>query len=58
MTADFARERGLEVDLVEYEKLMEEQKERARSSNSFTSVVPESLTIKGLLLLRIRVQLR
>ena len=47
MTADFARERGLEVDLVEYEKLMEEQKERARSSNSFTSVVPESLTIKG-----------
>ena len=26
MTADFARERGLEVDLVEYEKLMEEQK--------------------------------
>ena len=47
MTADFARERGLEVDLVEYEKLMQEQKERARSSNSFTSVVPESLTIKG-----------
>ena len=47
MTADFARERGLDVDLVEYEKLMEEQKERARSSNSFTSVVPESLTIKG-----------
>ena len=47
MTADFARERGLGLDLVEYEKLMLEQKERARSSNSFTSVIPESLTILG-----------
>jgi len=47
MTADFARENGLEVDLVEYENLMLQQKERARSSNSFSSVVPESLSIEG-----------
>jgi len=47
MTADFARENGLEVDLVEYEELMLQQKERARSSNSFSSVLPESLSIEG-----------
>ena len=47
MTADFARENGLEVDLVEYQELMLQQKERARSSNSFNSVLPESLSIKG-----------
>ena len=47
MTADFAREKGLEVDLVGYEKLMLEQKERARSSSSFSSVIPESLSIDG-----------
>ena len=45
MTADFARENGLEVDLIEYEELMLQQKERARSSNSFSSVLPESLSI-------------
>ena len=47
MTADFARENGLQVDLVEYEELMFQQKERARSSNSFSSVLPESLSIEG-----------
>ena len=47
MTADFAREKGLEVDLVEYEELMLQQKERARSSSSFSSVLPESLSIEG-----------
>ncbi len=47
MTADFARENGLEVDLVEYEELMLQQKERARSSSSFSSVLPESLSIEG-----------
>ena len=47
MTADFARENDLEVDLVEYEELMLKQKERARSSSSFSSVLPESLSIEG-----------
>ena len=47
MTADYARENGLEVDLVKYEELMLQQKERARSSSSFSSVIPESLSIEG-----------
>jgi alanyl-tRNA synthetase len=47
MTADFARENGLEVDLVEYDELMLQQKERGRSSSSFNSVIPESLSIEG-----------
>ena len=47
MTADFAREKGLEIDLATYEELMLQQKDRARSSSSFTSVLPESLSIKG-----------
>ena len=47
MTADFAREKGFELDLVEYEELMLQQKERARSSSSFSSVLPESLSLEG-----------
>ena len=47
MTADFARERDLIVDLDEYEALMLEQKERARSSSNFNTLIPESLNIEG-----------
>ena len=47
MTADFAREKGFEVDLVKYEELMLQQKDRARSSSSFSSVLPESISISG-----------
>ena len=47
MTADYAREKGFELDLVEYEELMLQQKERARSSSSFSSVLPESLSLEG-----------
>ena len=47
MTADFAREKGFELDLDKYEELMLQQKERARSSSSFSSVLPESLSIEG-----------
>ena len=36
MTADFARENGLQVDLVEYEELMLQQKERAVSYTHLT----------------------
>jgi alanyl-tRNA synthetase len=47
MTADFAREKGLVVDLELYDSLMLEQKERARSSSNFSSLIPESLNIQG-----------
>ena len=47
MTADFARERGLTIDTDLYQSLMDEQKERARSSSNFISLVPESLNIEG-----------
>ena len=47
MTADFARERDLIVDLDQYEALMLEQKERARSSSNFNTLIPESLNIEG-----------
>ena len=47
MTADYAREKGLEVDLAKYDELMVQQKDRARSASSFSSVLPESLSIKG-----------
>ena len=47
MTADFARERDLTIDEDKYEVLMQKQKERARSSSNFNSIIPESLDIKG-----------
>ena len=47
MTADFARERGLDLDLDGYESLMQEQKDRARSASNFDSMIPESLNIQG-----------
>ncbi len=47
MTADFARERNLIVDMEMYDSLMLEQKERARSSGNFSSIIPESLNIEG-----------
>jgi len=47
MTADFARERNLTIDEDTYEVLMQKQKERARSSSNFNSIIPESLDIRG-----------
>ena len=47
MTADFARERNLEVDLNNYEELMLEQRRRARASSNFAAVLPESISIEG-----------
>ena len=47
MTADFARENNLKVDLKEYEKSMNKQKERGREASAFSSVLPESLNLKG-----------
>ena len=47
MTADFAREKNLTVDMDSYNSLMLEQKDRARSSSNFSSIIPESLEIQG-----------
>ena len=47
MTADFARENNLKVDLKGYEKSMNKQKERGRKASAFSSVLPESLNLKG-----------
>ena len=46
MTIDFAREMNLQVDLKEYEKLMDEQKTRAKESNTFESLLPTSIEIE------------
>ena len=47
MTSDFARENSLEVDIEGYEELMSMQRERARSSSAFSSVLAESISISG-----------
>ena len=47
MTADFAREKNLSIDMDSYNSLMLAQKDRARSSSNFSSIIPESLSIKG-----------
>ncbi len=47
MTADFARENNLKVDLKGYEEAMAKQKERGREASAFRSVIPESLNLKG-----------
>tara|TARA_B100000686_G_scaffold32725_1_gene34268 strand:+ start:45248 stop:47851 length:2604 start_codon:yes stop_codon:yes gene_type:complete len=47
MTADFARENNLKVDLEVYYELMTKQKEMGREASSFNSVLPESLNLKG-----------
>ena len=47
MTADFARENNLKVDLKGYEKSMNKQKERGRGASTFSSALPESLNLKG-----------
>ena len=46
MTLDFAREMNLQVDLNEYETLMDEQKTRAKESNAFESLLPTSIQIE------------
>ena len=47
MTADFARENNLKVDLKGYEKSMNKQKERGRGASAFSSILPESLNLEG-----------
>ena len=45
MTADFARENNLKVDLKGYEEAMTKQKARGRKANRFGSVILESLNL-------------
>ena len=47
MTIDFARENNLNVDIEEYEKLMDLQKTRAKESNTFSSLLPSSIEVDG-----------
>jgi len=44
LTADIARERGLDMDMQGFEKCMGEQKERARAAGSFKADYSESLS--------------
>ena len=45
MTLDLAREKDLEVDVDEYEKLMDNQSKRAKESSSFESLLPSSIDL-------------
>ncbi|MCB1757107.1 MAG: alanine--tRNA ligase, partial [Gammaproteobacteria bacterium] len=45
LTADIARERGLEIDLPGFEAAMEEQRQRARAANQFASDMSSRITV-------------
>ena len=45
MTLDLAREKDLEVDVDEYENLMENQRKRAKEASSFESLLPSSIDL-------------
>jgi alanyl-tRNA synthetase len=45
LTADVARERGLSIDMPGFEKAMDEQRERARSSKHFAAEYAQALDI-------------
>ena len=47
LTNDIARERNLELDLPGYEKLMAEQKNRARAANQFTVDYSDKIEVEG-----------
>ncbi len=47
LTNDIARERKLSLDMAGYERLMEEQKQRARASGSFKIDYTDSLELAG-----------
>ena len=47
LTADVARERGLEIDMEAFDAQMEAQRERARASSQFKPVAEHALTIDG-----------
>ena len=45
LTADIAREKNLRVDMKGFEAAMENQRERARAANSFSSTKESSLNL-------------
>ena len=45
MTLDLAREKDLQVDVDEYENLMDNQRKRAKESSSFESLLPSSIDL-------------
>ena len=45
MTLDLAREKDLEVDVDEYENLMDNQRKRAKEASSFESLLPSSIDL-------------
>ncbi|BFM11190.1 alanine--tRNA ligase [Simiduia litorea] len=47
LTADIARERGLQLDMAGYEKAMDEQRKRARAAGSFKVDYSDTLKLEG-----------
>ena len=47
LTADIARERKLEIDMVAYDKAMQDQRERARSASQFGGEYDQALEVEG-----------
>lgn len=47
LTADVAREKGLEVDMVAFEAAMDAQRERARSASQFGAVSADALELEA-----------
>jgi len=47
LTADIARERGLQVDAAGFESLMEAQRERARAASRFGAELQKGTTVSG-----------
>ena len=45
MTIDLAREKNIEVNIKEYEKLMEQQRDLAKASSNFDSLMPSSISL-------------
>ena len=47
LTADVARERGLQVDMPGFEAAMEEQRERGRAATSFSASLNQKISVAG-----------
>ncbi|GMR07735.1 MAG: alanine--tRNA ligase [Gammaproteobacteria bacterium] len=47
LTADIARERGLQLDMAGFESLMEQQRQRARAASQFETDTANLIEIKG-----------
>ena len=45
MTIDLAREKNIAVNIEEYEKLMEQQRDLAKASSNFDSLMPSSISL-------------